>query len=74
MAESVNVYVVDVGQGQCTYVEVLNASDELVNTFLFDCGSDKLSDETETNLDWIASRIANDMVTPGLIDCIFFFT
>jgi len=72
MAESVNVYVVDVGQGQCTYVEVLDSTDNLINTLLFDCGSDKNSDETKTNLDWIASRIANDMSTPGQISCIFF--
>jgi hypothetical protein len=67
-----NVYVtvVDVGQGQCTFVEVYDNSDKLVHTLLIDCGTDKDSSQTEANLQKIAD-IVSDMETPT-IDCIVF--
>jgi hypothetical protein len=66
------VTVVDVGQGQCTFVEIYNTAStpKLIGALLFDCGSDKPSDETYTNLDYIASQ-ALKLDTPGF-DCIFF--
>ncbi|WP_026769962.1 hypothetical protein [Asinibacterium sp. OR53] len=68
----VKVTVVDVGQGQCTFVEIYNTSStpKLIHALLFDCGSDKQSDETQTNLDYIATKVLT-MDTPGF-DCIFF--
>lgn len=69
---NVVVNVVDVGQGQCTFVEVYdNASTpKLTNALLFDCGSDKTSDETQTNLDYIVTKV-QELDDPGF-DCIFF--
>lgn len=69
---NVVVNVVDVGQGQCTFVEVYdNASTpKLTNALLFDCGSDKTSDETQTNLNYIVSKV-QELDEPGF-DCIFF--
>ncbi len=69
---NVIVTVIDVGQGQCTFVEIYNTSTtpKLVHALLFDCGSDKTSDETYTNLDYIATKVLT-MDTPGF-DCIFF--
>ncbi|MCW3085511.1 MAG: hypothetical protein JWP12_2877 [Bacteroidetes bacterium] len=69
-----NVYVtvVDVGQGQCTFVEIYDdaSTPKLIHALLFDCGTDKRSDEVYTNLDYIAAK-ALTLDTPGF-DCIFF--
>jgi len=46
--------VIDVGQGQCTFMELYDDTSptpKLINTLLFDCGSNKKSDVTEANLD-----------------------
>lgn len=66
------VNVVDVGQGQCTFVEIYDTSStpKLIHALLFDCGSDKLSDETYANLKYIADSVST-MTTPAF-DCIFF--
>lgn len=64
------VSVVDVGQGQCTFVEIYNTSNTLIHTLLFDCGSDKQSAETQDNLQYIADKVSG-MGTPAF-DCIFF--
>ena len=68
----VKVTVVDVGQGQCTFVEIYNtdSTPKLIHALLFDCGSDKKSDETSTNLQYIATKVAG-MDTPAF-DTIFF--
>ncbi len=68
----IRVTVVDVGQGQCTFVEIYDNSSTpvLLHTLLFDCGSDKTSDNTYTNLDYIATK-AIQKKPPGL-DAIFF--
>lgn len=68
--ENVIVNVVDVGQGQCTFVEIYDDSAKLVHTLLFDCGTDKSSDQTENNLRYIADKVSG-MDTPAF-DCIFF--
>jgi len=65
--------VIDVGQGQCTFMELYDDTSptpKLINTLLFDCGSNKKSDVTEANLDYIA-QIASSKKTPGF-DAIFF--
>lgn len=65
--------VVDVGQGQCTFVEIYDddgMNPTLQQTLLFDCGSNKKSDETGTNISYIVNRVTN-MATPT-IDCLFF--
>lgn len=69
---NVVVTVVDVGQGQCTFVEIYNTAStpKLIHALLFDCGSDKQSDETQTNLQYIATKVGG-MTTPAF-DCIFF--
>lgn len=67
---NVVVNVVDVGQGQSTFVEIYNTSGKLIYTLLFDCGSDKTSDETQANLNYIAAK-ALELDTPGF-SCIFF--
>ncbi len=68
----VMVSVVDVGQGQCTFVEIYDRSStpKLIHTLLFDCGSDKQSDETQNNLQYIVDKVSS-MTTPTF-DCIFF--
>ncbi|MEM1321264.1 MAG: hypothetical protein AAGG75_13495, partial [Bacteroidota bacterium] len=53
----VDVNVVDVGQGQCTFVEIYDTTGKLTNTLLFDCGTDKASDQTDANLNYIAGKI-----------------
>lgn len=65
--------VVDVGQGQCTFLEVYDDTKptaKLVHTVMMDCGSDKKSDDTPTNLKYIADKVAS-MATPAF-DCIIF--
>lgn len=68
---NVIVSVVDVGQGQCTFVEIYDtAGTTLLHTLLFDCGSDKQSTETQNNLKWIADKVSS-MATPTF-DAVFF--
>ncbi|GGH69863.1 ComEC/Rec2 family competence protein [Phaeocystidibacter marisrubri] len=65
------VSVVDVGQGQCTFVEIYNsANTKIVETLLFDCGTDHPSAETQNNLQYIADRV--ELMDTPTIDCIFF--
>nr|WP_295870558.1 hypothetical protein [uncultured Chitinophaga sp.] len=68
----ITVTVVDVGQGQCTFLEIWDDSSpaELIETVLIDCGSDKKSDNTETNLKYIVDRVSG-MAVPAF-DCIIF--
>lgn len=62
--KGIKVNVVDVGQGQCTFVEIYDMADKLSHTLLFDCGSDHRSDETAKNLKYIAAKV-NAMATPA---------
>lgn len=69
----ITLTVVDVGQGQCTFLEVYDdttPTPKLIHTVLMDCGSDKTSDDTNTNLKYIAKRVAS-MAKPAF-DCIIF--
>lgn len=65
---SIQVNVIDVGQGQCTFVEIYDDSIKLVQTLLFDCGTnsghrdDGIVDE---NLNYIARQISK-MEVPAL--------
>lgn len=70
--DNVIVNVLDVGQGQCTFVELYDDSTpaKLIHALLFDCGSDKKSNETYINLDYIVTKI-QELDEPGF-DCIFF--
>lgn len=70
--DRVIVSIVDIGQGQCTFVEMFDQSQAkpLVHTLLFDCGSDKNSSQTRVNLDYIVTSVLT-MNQPGF-DCIFF--
>jgi hypothetical protein len=69
---NVIVTVVDVGQGQSTFVEIYDDATpaKLKHALLFDCGSDKPSPQTPTNLNYIAAK-ALLLDEPGF-DCIFF--
>jgi hypothetical protein len=70
---NVIVTVVDVGQGQCTFVEIYDddgIAPTLLQTLLFDCGSNKTSTQTFINIDYIVAKIAG-MAIPT-IDCLFF--
>lgn len=51
--------VVDVGQGQCTFVCLYDDSSppKLAHTLLFDCGTDKSSPTTDSNISWIAGTL-----------------
>ncbi|HEV2682411.1 MAG TPA: hypothetical protein VGV14_18045 [Rhodanobacter sp.] len=55
----VETTVVDVGQGQCTFTRIYDDSTppELVHTLLFDCGTDKSSPTTDSNIQWIADSL-----------------
>jgi hypothetical protein len=59
------VNVVDVGQGQCTFVELYDLFGNLTHTLLFDCGSDKKSPLTLTNIEYVADKIES-MSKPAL--------
>lgn len=61
--------VVDVGQGQCTFVEIYNTADKLIHTLILDCGSSRQSDSTTKNINYIADTVLS-MTTPA-IDCVF---
>lgn len=69
---SMVVNVVDVGQGQCTFVEIYDSSkpEPLVETLLFDCGSDSKTPVLKQNLDYIAAKV-NSMAVPKF-DAVFF--
>src|ERR1041384_5820492 len=65
------VNVVDVGQGQCTFVEIYDGAGTVpAQTLLFDCGSNKQSDQTQENLGYIAKKVGG-MAVPAF-DCVFF--
>ncbi|CAN5747412.1 hypothetical protein BH11BAC7_BH11BAC7_11520 [soil metagenome] len=64
------VTVVDVGQGQCTFVEVYDTTPALIHTLLFDCGTNHRSPSEGINLDYIVAKVSG-MATPAF-DCIFF--
>jgi hypothetical protein len=69
------VNVVDVGQGQCTFVEIWDddgMAPELIETLLFDCGSvsRKTNNIVLGNLDYIASRVSQ--MTHPKLNAIFF--
>ena len=68
----IKINVIDVGQGQCTFVEIYDDGMEprLFHTLLFDCGSDKTSDVTYTNLNYVVAK-ALEKDPPGF-DAIFF--
>lgn len=69
----IKVNVIDVGQGQCTFVEMYDddgMDPTLLYTLMFDCGSDKRSPQTYTNLNYIVD-IALKRNPPGF-DAIFF--
>lgn len=69
----IKVNVIDVGQGQCTFVEIYDddgMNPTLLHTLMFDCGSDKTSDVTYTNLNYIVDK-ALEKDPPGF-DAIFF--
>jgi hypothetical protein len=69
----ITVTVLDVGQGQCTFLEVYDDTKPtplLTHTVMMDCGSDKKSDDTPTNLKYIAERVAS--MTKPAFDCIIF--
>jgi hypothetical protein len=68
--DNVVVTVVDVGQGQCTFVEVYDATPALIHTLLFDCGTNRSSASESVNLDYIVARVSG-MAIPAF-DCIFF--
>lgn len=59
------VNVVDVGQGQCTFVEIYDLLGNLTNTLLLDCGTDKKSPSMMTNLAYVADKIES-MAEPVL--------
>lgn len=75
----IKVSVVDVGQGQCTFVEVYETGGALKHTLLFDCGSDKYRKRglnknfdyrgLNKNFDYIVSITKNKKPT---FDAIFF--
>ncbi|TNE28812.1 MAG: hypothetical protein EP346_07900 [Bacteroidetes bacterium] len=66
-----DVYVVDVGQGQSTFVAIYDSSNtKITNTLLFDCGSDKGSSEVYINLDTIAAMVLS--MDKPIIDCMVF--
>lgn len=59
--------VLDVGQGQSTFTCIYDDSSprKLIHALLFDCGTDKSSPETDTNIQYIADKLAT-MDTPAL--------
>jgi hypothetical protein len=69
-----NVYVtvVDVGQGQCTFIQVYNTDSpaKLEHTVLVDCGTDSPSTQTNINLQYIVNMVSS-MAVPAF-DCIIF--
>ncbi|MCW3085512.1 MAG: hypothetical protein JWP12_2878 [Bacteroidetes bacterium] len=70
---NVIVTVVDVGQGQCTFVEIYDddgMDPKLIHTLMVDCGSDKESSQTGMNLQYIADKVST-MDVPAF-DCIVF--
>jgi hypothetical protein len=70
---NVVVTVVDVGQGQCTFVEIYDDTSPtpvLTHTLLVDCGSDKQSTDTKQNIQYIADKVAA-MAAPAF-DCVIF--
>ena len=69
---NVVVNVVDVGQGQCTFVEIYDQSTPatLLYTLLFDCGTNKESDVLDVNLRYVADKAL--LKNPVGFDCIFF--
>lgn len=65
------VNVVDVGQGQCTFVEIYaDAGAVPAYTLLFDCGSNKQSAQTGNNLKYIADQVKK--MPTWAFDCVFF--
>lgn len=77
----IKVNVIDVGQGQCTFVEIYDTgmNAKLMHTLLFDCGSDTATSNSvkepkhiiiKNNLDYVVAK-ALEKDPPGF-DAIFF--
>lgn len=72
----IKVNIIDVGQGQCTFVEVYtdpnpnSNTDAPTHTLMFDCGSDAHSPQNNKNLYYI-EQILSLMDFPA-IDCLVF--
>ena len=63
---NVIITVLDVGQGQGTFVEIYDTNNNLTNTLLFDLGSAKGSwTAGESSIDYVAAKIAT-MSTPKI--------
>jgi hypothetical protein len=69
---NVIVNVIDVGQGQCTFVEIYddNTPAKLIHAVLLDCGTDSPSTQTTINMNYIAAKVL-ELDEPGF-DCIIF--
>ncbi|MGV8894028.1 MAG: hypothetical protein ACOH2K_14005 [Burkholderiaceae bacterium] len=67
------VTVVDVGQGQCTFVEIWDTADALAETLLFDCGTGLIGGKSPNigvNLDYIVARVSS--MTPPTFNLVSF--
>lgn len=67
----IQVYSLDVGQGMCTFVEVYNDADQIINVLLFDLGSSKNSGAAgRPTVAFLAQQIKKRTPEP-FIDAIF---
>jgi hypothetical protein len=55
----VRMHVLDVGQGSCNYVEIVDGNGDVIHNMLIDLGTNSAQKIAAKNLEWLKERIEN---------------
>lgn len=55
--KAVNFYVLDVGQGSCNYVEIVDSADKVIHNMLIDLGTNSSQAIATKNVEWLRNKI-----------------
>ena len=55
----VRFHVLDVGQGSCNYIEIVDGAGDVIHNVLIDLGTNSKQQIAADNLDWLIKRIEN---------------
>jgi hypothetical protein len=55
--KKVRFYVLDVGQGACNYVEIVDKADKVIHNMLIDLGTNSKQTIADANIKWLTDRI-----------------
>jgi hypothetical protein len=63
--EEVKFYVLDVGQGSCNYVEIIDDNRDVIHNMLIDIGTDSQQEIADDNIEWLKNQI-KDRANPRI--------